>query len=466
MARVIVSAASNINWTKSKHIDSFTEGLIRALKRNGNDVLSIRTNDFTARNIPLVRENKLAETIREYNPDLIITFNNALPYTGIIQDTDCPVVCLAADSCAFFANTDLIRTYADRYYFFNFSNDTIAPFYERFPFIDRDRVVLMGHVTDLNARELEQDINISFVGSIATWNLDFVNYFKSLHNYNIEYGKTYDENALKDAFFDELDRFKKNPHSDFHCPLPGFSPSILAPEQAAILLLTSKMRLDVLSALTDMGLSIFGVPDAYADTLVYNYDIFRCFDYTLHATMEDAETNYNRSKISLNLPHAHTKEGLSWRVCDILASNAVLLSCKQPNLVAMTEGYVDLPMYKSPAEARELAQKLLADDAWRKDLREGCQRMINDKARFEHKFKIFEDHIDGLTLLNGQDSNEGKAEFLGAEPYQYKSRVIALEYLRRSRKKAFMSTFAPNMGRVQKVMHSLKLSVYQLLRKS
>lgn len=423
MANIIITSSSNIIWTEKKQADPFVQGMIDALKRAGNRILNIVTNDCSVRGISLIHESPMAETLKAFKPDLIITLNNVFPYIGILDDIDCPVACFAADSCAFFSNQELIKKYADRYHFFNFSNDTIEPFYKWFPYVDKNRVHLFGHVTDMCAKAIPQDINISFIGSIATWNKDFTNYFKSLAQYNLQnrHQTNHNPNQIKNDFFVELDRFKNAPHSEFSKVLPHFDPQITGLTQAAILLLTAKDRIDVLTKMTDLGLTIFGYPEVYSDLLIYNYDLFRCFDFTPNATMEDTVYNYNRSKISLNLPHAHTKEGLSWRVCDILASNAVLLSCKQPDLVQMTKGYVDLPMYESASEARDLSVKLLKDDIWRSELSAGCQRMIDEKYRFETKFTIIEQAIPTLTLFPTEGN--GKVDHIDPQYYQRKIRT-------------------------------------------
>ncbi len=451
MANVIICSQSNIIWTKRKQADPFIEGMINSLSRAGNNILNIITNDLSVRGVSLVHETKLLEKIKSFEPDLIITFNNVLPYREILDDIDCPIACFAADTCAFFSNKNLIEIYADRYDFFNFSNDTIEPFYDWFPYIHKNRVHLFGHVTDLRAEDINQDINISFIGSIATWNKDFTNYFKSLyqHNLNNSHKENLDPNKVKEDFFVELDRFKNDPHTEFN-PLPNYNPLIVqSPSQAAILLLTAKERIEVLSNMTDLGLTIFGYPEVYSDLLVYNYDLFRCFDFTPNATMEHTSKNYNRSKISLNLPHAHTKEGLSWRVCDILASNSVLLSCKQPDLVKMTKGYVDLPMYESASEAREIVIKLLKEDNWRNDLTSGCQQMINDKYRFETKLKIVEDAIPNISIFS-KNKIQGNIENLDIETYIRKIRnEIFQKY------KSYKKPSAPKVYQVDKSFISL-----------
>ena len=448
MANIIITSSSNIIWTEKKQADPFVQGLINALTRAGNKVLNIVTNDCSVRGVSLIHESPMAEKLKAFNPDLIVTFNNVFPYAGMLDDIDCPVACFAADSCAFFSNQHLIKKYADRYYFFNFSNDTIEPFYNWFPFVDKNRVHLFGHVTDLRAQNIPQDINVSFIGSIATWNKDFTNYFKSLAQYNLRHKDqtNHNPNRVKDDFFVELDRFKNAPHTKFAEVLPHYHPdTVVDASQAAILLLTAKDRIDVLTKMTDLGLTIFGYPEVYSDLLVYNYDLFRCFDFTSNTTMEDTAYNYNRSKVSLNLPHAHTKEGLSWRVCDILASNAVLLSCKQPDLVQMTKGYVDLPMYESASEARDISVKLLKDDIWRAELSAGCQKMIDEKYRFETKFKIIEEAIPSLLLFPKND--QGNVSHIDPKKYQRKMRVEMLKIYKNIKKThSAPKVYQPNLN--------------------
>lgn len=447
MAKIIICSLSNVTWKKERYLDSFVEGFIRVLQREGNDIFNFRCNDFFRGKKNIVSSERLSRRIKEIAPDLIITFNNIFPYPDMLKDTNCPVACFASDSCAFFANKKLIEQYADRYYFFNFSNDTIKSLPEWFPFVDKRRIFLFGHATDLRAIDIPQNIDISFIGSMANWNRDFPEYFKSfwLKRMTNQDSLPWNENVVKDNFFEALDRFKEQPFSTFNCHLPDFSPSTGSVETTAILLLTCKARFDVLSQLTDLGLKIFGYPYAYADAILYNYDIFRCFDYTTSVSMEHATNNYNRSKISLNLPHAHAAEGFSWRVCDILASNAVLLSCRQPDLVNLTKNYIDLPMFESPSEARDLGKKLLADAQWRKDISSACQQMIDDKCRFEKKFKDMESAIGNLTLCAPKDDRT-EGLFYSIEEHDFLSE--------RNKLRKILSPFHARRRKIKKYLKS------------
>lgn len=402
MAKILVSSFSNVTWTKKHYLDAYIEGFINCLVRCGNNVLSARLNAIfrdpaTCVIYDYINQDKIKNKIKQFNPDLIITFNNVFPCNDILSYTDCPVAFFASDSPAFFSNQDLIKKYIDRYYFFNFSNDTIKSIPDWFPFVDPKRLILFGHATDLRRTDLNQDINVSFVGSLGNWDAALVTYFKIIYD---TFYKTGNEeilqeiNKVKDIFFEELDAFKEDPLKKSETPLPYTNAKFnVKMGQSAITLLTANLRFKLLSELTDLGLKIFSYPVSFPEVLLYNYELFRCFDYRSVVSLEHITDVYNRSKISLNLPHAHAFEGFSWRVCDILASGGLLLSDERPDLIRITKKYVDLPMYKSPAEARTLITKFLKDEAHRKEIVLACNEMVDKECRFEPRFKMMSEIV-------------------------------------------------------------------------
>ena len=107
---------------------------------------------------------------------------------------------------------------------------------------------------------------------------------------------------------------------------------------------------------------------------------------------------YNASRVCLSVAHAQAQDGFPWRIMDIMASNGCLLSDRKAGLSAFTKGYVDLPMYDTPVEAKELAQRLLKDEVWRRELVEGSQRCIAEKGLWKHRFRDMQDQL-GVPLL-------------------------------------------------------------------
>ena len=312
---------------------------------------------------------------------------------------------------------DKIKANLEKYYFCHFSADTGVTIGRWISGVRDERNILFGHATDLRAMNVEQDIDISFIGSIANWNHSLSSYFTNLHASRVAgcYPASGDENEIKDRFFFALDEFKKDPFHKFPYSLPVFDRRAGSEEKLAILLITANLRFSILSQLSDLGLKIFGQQFAFPDVMYYNYKLFRCFDFSLSVSSGHSTQNYNRSKISLNLPHAHAREGFSWRVCDILASNAVLLSNRQSDLLKLCKHRVDLPTYESAAEARDIARALLADPLWRSELSLACQALIDEKCRFEPKLANLESSISGVRLSTG---DEGKISILNDQLYR------------------------------------------------
>lgn len=410
MANIILSTYSNVTWTNVRYHDSFIEGFINALKRNGNNVMVVRTNEFLTDQISSTPRKwmdipKITKSIQAFQPELIITFNNSLPCPQLLEVTDCPVVLYASDAPSFFVAKDLIRKYQERYYFLDLTEKVTAALKQEFPYIRPSHYIPFGHATDLEARDIRQDIDMSFVGSIGNYSRNVVEYFKSFDSLGNNPGSTVNPNKLKDAFFQALDTFQKDSMEDFDFDFPHAGHPLKNVSPQVLLMLTCKLRFETLSNLTDLGLKIFGYPTSWSQVLQYNHDLFRCFDYTLNVSMDHATHTYNRSKISLNLPHGQTTDGFSWRVCEILASNAVLLSNRKKDLLTLMDGYAKLPTYTSPAEARDLAKKLLADPSWRQDLSLASQQMIKDKCRFESKFQTIQQSISKLTLIASHEGS-------------------------------------------------------------
>ncbi|RYG59117.1 MAG: glycosyltransferase family 1 protein [Alphaproteobacteria bacterium] len=389
MAKILFSAFSNVTWTSKKYDDSFVEGFVRSLNRCGNDVLVVRTNDYVTHPVAgaskSIKKLQEIEKIKAFNPDLIITLNNSLPFKEIYDITDCPIALYSADGPDFFSFPDLLRKHLERYKFFKTNENMAINLLRAYPNIRSDQLFDFGYATDFRAQaETFQDINISFLGSIPNYTYDLTRYFKH-----------YPEQ--KDTFFGEFSKFQENVFSDIDVVLPNFR-SLNTLETLAVFLITTKARFFTLSALTDLGLSIRGF-NSFCDAGVYNHDILRCYNAELCVSIEQSEAFFNRSKISLNLPNARAADGFSWRVPDVLSSNSVLLSPKVNELTKLMKSYADLPAYESPEEARSIAIRLLNDDSLRKDLVLASQTMINDKCRFESKFKVME-QVFNLKLLS------------------------------------------------------------------
>lgn len=410
MAKIAFISASNTGWVNIIAPDGYVQGFTNALERMGNEVHSYLVNFYS--------QSVLDADIVKLKPDFIFTINNVGISENVLNKVDCPVIMVVSDSLPFLNALDLVKKYQERYYFLHTSEDSFNQIDSVFPGTAKNHNLTLGHVTDLRKKNIEQDIPVSFIGSLGNWDRSIVNYFQILSEKN-NLGKiNIDLNELKDRFLQQMKEYAESPLDvDSSClsepALPNFEDLVTRKYACAVVMArTSNLRFGVLSNLTDLGLKVFSYPQGMADVISYNLDLFKCYDFTNSLTLADSELNFNRSKISLNLPHAHVVKGFSWRVPDILASNACLVSDYRPDLKRLMAGYIDLPTYESPAEARELVHKLLKDDVWRKDIVTASQLMIEDKCRFEHRLRKVAER-SGLKLEYPQE--KGSQSLCGTE---------------------------------------------------
>lgn len=384
MAKIVVMAGSNQSWVHPIGPDPFVEGLSNALARMGNNVELIVVNELS--------QVEINKEVVSYDPDLIISFNGAGISKEILKRTICPVAIELCDSIYYLLNVNLIEKELDRFYFISGAKEYIEKINDFFPDVSNNHVAYLGHVTDVRKKDIEQDIPISFVGSLGNFDKSFEHYW--CHT-GIDFSSKEEIDTLmktKELFQNQAKAFFSNPldASILDTPaLPDFFQKTKGGDyaRALVILRTCNLRYAVLDKLTDLGLKIYSVPFGMPNVIRYNFKMFECFDFTPSVTLADSETTFSRSRISLNLPHGQTLRSFSWRVPDILASNACLLSNYVVELKELMTGYIDMPMYESPAEARELAQKLLKDDVWCKEIVLASQQMIEDKCRFEHRLR-------------------------------------------------------------------------------
>ncbi len=388
MAKILFAARSNIIWAGDNAFDPYYEALLLELKKNNHDILVIRTNDIVGfdnesqhRGIDII----IKEKIIQFKPELIIAANNSLP-DCIYPITSCPILLLMADTTSFFEGKEFIKKHIERYTFLHcgwdscFYNDCIRLFNSK-----PEQNVNIGYHTAIQAQHLDIFYNISFVGTIG-WGRSADKTFLHLQN-----------NKQLEEF---IQKFK-------------FTNGELSQDTAILNVLTSNMRIKTLDALTDLGLNIFGWKNNMVLALPYSIELVKCFNFNPMLTLSDTQNMLNSSVISLTVPNAQAVNGLSWRVADILASNACLVSPPQKDLKTISP-YIEIPTYTSPAEARDVCQRLLKDEAWRKDVVMASQKAVDEKNRFSHLLEYLQD-ISGITLCNTTNSDHaGKFELISA----------------------------------------------------
>ena len=173
MARVILSHFSPIFHSGKWHSICFYDGLIEALREQGNDVLHLISNDFicgpwngTNELLDRIDRKKLDDTIRSFAPDIVFAFNNSA-IRGLEDTVECPFILWRADSFPYFNDKDNIKQKEDRYLFFSFSRDGIEE-YKEFIAPEKSRLFLVPSGTSVHARKTKKRDNISFIGTYFT----------------------------------------------------------------------------------------------------------------------------------------------------------------------------------------------------------------------------------------------------------------------------------------------------------
>lgn len=404
MARILFSLFSNINWLGSTEIDPFYEGFINTLIKQGNDVMVLRTNKFLPhqqKNILFnsINPNKLAQDVIDFNPELIIAANNHIPKV-ILNALDCPVALWTSDSPSWYSDKDYIKQNIHKYKFFHHGWDNvhvktcIETFNARL-----DQNYCVGHATDIRSENKTINSNITFVGTVG--------HSQNMINFLKYHCRNNDTHRLKEFYQEILQSPLRNISNHFNDKLT------LSDFHQVI---TGNNRIKTLDAISDLGLTAYGLPTNFLEVAAYSMELALCFNYTPIVSLEDSQNIFNSSKIGINLYSTHAITGFSWRVPDIMASNACLISPNKADLIKFNP-YIKMPTFESPQECRELCQKLLKDEMWRKDIVTASHKAIEEHGRFEHMFKIIEDISDIALLKTISDNSKGKLITLKASDY-------------------------------------------------
>lgn len=102
-----------------------------------------------------------------------------------------------------------------------------------------------------------------------------------------------------------------------------------------------------------------------------------------------------------------------------MASSGLLISSYSKNLKEKTKGFVDIPMYHSPAEARALCKYALENPNYVKDLSLASNAFVEKNCRWKYNFKKLEEFTH-LKLMNGMKNQNSNYEIISTIGYQIK----------------------------------------------
>lgn len=425
MAKILVCADGFFRSFSPIGLEPLIEGFIQSLVANGHTVMPYIHHDLASLNGVVKRfvEPSFVAQVKEFTPDLIFAFNNRL-HPKFLTVTDCPVYIVASDTPVYWSDHDLIRTYNDRYRVLYFNDDLCDEVKERFS-IGYDRQFLIPYATSVKADpSVAPRHDISFIGNFYNGSMflydkviarlakqaDYDTYRQLCHL--IE--QVRDNPVITQEMRQQWNMVAKAAKCNVSCD--AFVREIMAAS-------TSEMRQNLMASVSDMDLHIF----SWAKNLriaANNPALAIKSHLDPVYSIADNERVYNASRISLTLPHAQVMTGFSWRVCDILASNALLLSNKTRDIDTLFAGLI--PTYNDPMDLRDKCAYYLSHENERRDIVRQCQQIIDKNHRYENMLQIVAE-CTGMTMVNagpvGRIENFAYVEKKQAQYIKTKKRV-------------------------------------------
>lgn len=425
MARVLVCADGFFRAFSPFGLEPYIESFINVLARNGNRVMSYVCKDFEHRK-PWKRKLyswQAGKEVKKFDPEIVFAFNNAFD-PSFFQYFNCPVHIVASDTPVYWRNKDLLKKNASLYYVLYFNTDMAATLKNEYH-IPQERQLLIPYSTDIRCDENKPfDKDITFIGNFYNPNT-FLFDFLLLNLSCLSDGNKINLKRLIVQLIDELSMSKTKNDKTLQIYKKiitalnndrGYDRTVSEIFGA----LTSEKRIEYLSVLTDMDLHIYTWTENFRCVSNF-YSLFKkCHLETVYSAKSN-ETVYNTSKISLSLPHAQVNTGFSWRVCDIAASNSMLLSNPSDDLARLFGGVI--PTFDSTRELKDRCEYFLKNEAERNDIVKTCQKMIDKNHRYENVFKLIEEY-DGIKLLNvGPSKQEEQLSRTHKKQYRYLRRM-------------------------------------------
>jgi len=405
VARILLNFSSHIYVDGEFKIVCYYDGLIKAFKDQGNEVLVCNTSDFllkswNSENVEhwSVEKKKVINRIETFGPELVITFNNS-KLSFIEEVCSCPIAIWEADSFTFYNDKEKIKSNSDRYYFLCLSQSTAKQLTDAG--VSSDKIYYVNSATEVRSEDIEYERNVSFIGS----------FFKSPKGLSdlVKRGLSSEERMaisyLGNNFYCDPKKYLEERS------LEALLDYIPANEFGGIY--SCQNRIETLNSLVDLGLELYG-SDGWVDISNNLPALGLCFNNRKIYSLLDNQHIYNSSKVCLNISHVQAAEGFPWRVMDIMASNGCLVSNENKGIKEFTKGYLDVPMYTNSYEARDLVKKIIKDDVYRLELVSSSQECIANKGRWINRFYELEEIFD-INLV-GLSSN-GYVEFLYRKEY-------------------------------------------------
>jgi hypothetical protein len=355
--------------------DPFMSSLMEAFAQEGARLYVIKTNDLVhslaAKSLSrAISQDKLLATLRAIDPAFILSTNRGGISRRIMQELSCPIISWLVDHVPFEHVGDGGPLFCSRDHVVVSAARMVETIEKRYPEV-KGRVHYLPFATRLDADPLPagaQDIGVSFVGTFFHGN-EFLNLLRAYRR----------DPAVSAALLSVAEAVAGDFRTDTTTLIDrlGLAP-VLAQnrmsardlEMAMANVASMNKRIRALDAIADLGLHLWGTEN-WLDAAVFSLPLLRCYRFgEFIRTREQLSEVYRRSRIAIDVPHIQAVGGLPYRVFDILASPALLITefHEESDLFRLFGKDVPVPMYRDPDELRALVKHYHSHEDERRQL--------------------------------------------------------------------------------------------------
>lgn len=370
----------NSSYACPLYYSSFVNGLLSS----GNNILCFNINYRQNNNTEEIPQEYLSK-IKNFSPDLFIFSDNQ--FWDVSNYFDVPIVFLNVDSLEHFRDIDKIKKNPNRYFYFEGQIDSINKNIKLLN-CKESKILLLRPFTEIKSdNKIIPDINISFLGSHWIWK-DFLTF--------TEFADKGSSKEERDIAFEAFNYFKSNPLNEIDEFYKKYPFVVNKLEFNDIKLARARIagikRLRFLTEIADLGLEVRGTNWTTSVMLNAFPEVMLHYSKQPTSSADDVSLFYNRSKLSINTKHLQATTGFSWRVMDILASNACLVTEYAEDLQKI--GFDFIPTFKTEKELRPICVELLSNETLRNKIVKEANTLINQKFRFKHVLLEIENFLN------------------------------------------------------------------------
>lgn len=382
MARILVAFYNCIDdLTNPNAMPQFYETFIKQLDKLGNNLLVFSHKFFYGEFGQI--ELSIQEEIVNFDPEICFLFNNA--FFDLSDIVKCPIVIYEVDSPSLFSNQNIIRSQPNKYKYFIIQQESKKTLVQDYN-VNPKNIYYIPLFTEIYAdHEVKSIENITFVGSLFEDNRNIFDSFYKNNPTEIE----------KEWFEKSILSIMQNPKITVETLIHRYGIKselvISCLDMPAILMaLSREKRIQVLSSVADYGMKIYGTSN-WGTEYYGKFCLNRAYVNKKVYSLEQNQKIYNESKIGINVSHLQATSGFPWRVMDIMASNACLVTDWHSDFERLfPELYGILPIYSDPYEAREICKYLIDNEDKRQSIVKKCNEVINKKYRFKNIVHLLE----------------------------------------------------------------------------